>query len=494
MWKAARCYPEHRRTEGLPQPGCLKAADATGENAVARKDTRTETDSMGPVEVPAEALWGAQTQRAIANFDIGGRPLPPAFIQAVCRIKAAAAEVNVDLGLLDGPRGRAIAAAADSVVAGQYAEQFPVDVYQTGSGTSTNMNVNEVLARLATASCDLDVSPNDHVNLGQSSNDVIPAAIHVAATLAIAAGLNPAWTALCEVLARRSHELSDVVKTGRTHLMDAMPLTLGQELSAWAAPAADLPDRLAGIQPRLARLALGGTAVGTGINTHAEFGTRIAARLSSSTGVEFRADDNRFRAIASQDTAAELAAVLRSGALTLIKIANDLRWMNSGPLAGLAEIQLEPLQPGSSIMPGKVNPVLPEAVAMAAARIIGLDATVATAAGSGNFQLNVMLPVIADSLLEAIGLLAGSARATARSVGHFEVRHQRLADPLARNPILVTALNSRLGYLRAAEIAKQAYQEGRPILDVAADMTDLPRGELEALLDPKALTEGGLPD
>ncbi|MCC5874144.1 MAG: class II fumarate hydratase [Gammaproteobacteria bacterium] len=461
---------------------------------MAGDETRTETDSMGPVQVPVSALWGAQTQRAIINFQIGDRPLPFAFIQAVCRIKSAAAEVNVDLGLLDAPRGSAIAAAADRIIAGQYPDQFPVDVYQTGSGTSTNMNVNEVLARLATQSCGLEVSPNDHVNLGQSSNDVIPAAIHIAATLALAQELMPAWAALEQVLGERSEALRDVVKTGRTHLMDAMPVTFGQELSAWAAQAADLPDRLTGIRPRLARLALGGTAVGTGINTHAEFGTRMAACLSRGSGTPFHADDNPFRAIASQDTAAELAAILRSGALTLIKMANDLRWMNSGPLAGLGEIQLEPLQPGSSIMPGKVNPVLPEAVAMAAVRVIGLDATVAAAAGSGNFQLNVMLPLIADSLLEAIRLLAGSARATARSVACFEIRHEQVAAPLARNPILVTALNGRLGYLRAAEIAKQAYREGRPILDVALEMTDLDRTELEALLDPERLTRGGLPD
>lgn len=457
------------------------------------EQTRTESDSMGPVEVPATALWGAQTQRALANFDIGGRPMPPAFIQALCRIKAAAAEVNVDLGLLDGRRGRAVSQAAEAVIAGHYADQFPVDVYQTGSGTSSNMNVNEVLASLASRSCELDISPNDHVNLGQSSNDVIPSAIHIASSEAIARILTPAWQALLDALAARSEALSDVVKTGRTHLMDAMPLTLGQELSAWKAQASDLPERLAGMQPRLSRLALGGTAVGTGINTHPDFGTRMAARLSQLSGLPFQADDNAFRAIASQDTAAELAALLRGGALTLTKIANDLRWMNSGPLAGLGEIQLEPLQPGSSIMPGKVNPVLPEAVAMASVRIMGLDATIAAAAGSGNFQLNVMLPVIADSLLEAIGLLAGSARALARSVTHFELRPQQIAAPLARNPILVTALNSRLGYLQAAEIAKQAYQQGRPILDVALEMTDLTQDELEKLLDPRALTRGGLP-
>lgn len=452
------------------------------------KGTRQEQDSMGRIDVPADALWGAQTQRALNNFDIGGRPLPAAFIHALCHIKAAAARVNADLGLLDGERAAAIITAAETILAGQHAEHFPVDVYQTGSGTSSNMNVNEVLARMASTATGLEVSPNDHVNLGQSSNDVVPSAIHVAAITAIERQLSPAWADLQQTLDRRSRELQAVVKTGRTHLMDAMPLTLGQEISAWSAQAADLPQRLQDLRPRLGRLALGGTAVGTGINSHPEFGQRAAAELSRRSGLALTEDRNHFRALACQDSAAELAAVLRGGALVLGKIVNDLRWMNSGPLAGLGEIQLEALQPGSSIMPGKVNPVLPEAVAMAAVRIIGLDATITAAAGSGQFQLNVMLPLIADSLLEAITLLSRSAAASSRCLAGFTINEERIAAPLARNPILVTALNQRIGYLKAAEIAKRAYAEQRPVLDVAAAMTDIDRDELERLLDPRRLT------
>ncbi len=448
---------------------------------------------MGEVAVPADALWGAQTQRALDNFHIGDRTMPEAFVHALARIKGVAARVNRELTLLDPARAEAIATAAAEVLRNEHAAQFPVGVYQTGSGTSSNMNLNEVLARRAAELSGLDVSPNDHVNLGQSSNDVVPSAIHVATSLLLRARLRPAWQDLVATIDERSRELEEVAKTGRTHLMDAMPLTLGQELSAWSAQAGDLHDRLGGIEPRLSRLALGGTAIGTGINTHPEFGARAAALLAMETGAPFVADPNAFRAIASQDTAAELASILRSGALTLIKIANDLRWMNSGPLAGLGEIELEALQPGSSIMPGKVNPVLPEAVAMACTRIIGLDATVAAAAGSGNFQLNVMLPLIADCLLEGIGLLADAADALSRSVAGFTIRQDRIETPLARNPILVTALNPVIGYLRAAEIAKRAYREGRPIIDIAEDMTDLSRTELETLLDPARLTRGGTP-
>lgn len=465
----------------------------TRRGPVSGRSTRSEHDSMGEIAVPADALWGAQTQRALNNFHIGARAMPEAFVHALARIKGVAARVNRDLGLLDAARANAIAAAAAEVLANEHSGQFPVGVYQTGSGTSSNMNVNEVLARRASRLCGLDVSPNDHVNLGQSSNDVVPSAIHVATTLSLRSRLQPAWQALIATIDERSAHLQNVLKTGRTHLMDAMPLTLGQELSAWSAQAGDLDDRLRGIEPRLSRLALGGTAIGTGVNTHPEFGARASALLAAETGAPFVADPNAFRAIASQDTAAELSAILRGGALTLIKIANDLRWMNSGPLAGLGEIELEALQPGSSIMPGKVNPVLPEAVAMACTRVFGLDTTVAAAAASGNFQLNVMLPLIADTLLEAIGLLADAADALARTLPGFSVRHDRLAEPLARNPILVTALNPIIGYLAAARIAKKAYREGRPVIDVAAEMTSLSRTELERLLDPTRLTRGGTP-
>ncbi len=466
--------------------------DPLEESFVTNTGPRIEQDSMGEVRVPADALWGAQTQRAIDNFNISGRAMPKAFVHALARIKGTAARVNHALGLLDAERADAIARAAAEVMAGEHDDQFPVDVYQTGSGTSSNMNVNEVLAHRGGLISGLEINPNDHVNLGQSSNDVVPATLHLAAALTIRARLQPAWQDMLAIIEARSTELAEVIKTGRTHLMDAMPLTLGQEMSAWAAQAADLNDRITGIEPRLGRLALGGTAIGTGINTHPEFGTRVATALAADTGYPFTADPNAFRAIASQDTAAELSGILRTGALTLTKIANDLRWMNSGPLAGLGEIELEALQPGSSIMPGKVNPVLPEAVAMAAARIIGLDASISVAAGSGNFQLNVMLPLIADSLLESVGLLAGAADATARAVRGFQVRTDQIEGPLARNPILVTALNPVIGYLDAARIAKRAYQEGRPILEVALEMTELSREELESLLDPMRLTRGGI--
>ncbi|MEE4382685.1 MAG: class II fumarate hydratase [Pseudomonadales bacterium] len=454
---------------------------------------RIEHDSMGEVRVPADALWGAQTQRALDNFDIGGRPLPAAFVRALCRLKGAAARVNGELGLLETEVADAVAAAAEEVVAGEYGDAFPVDVYQTGSGTSSNMNANEVLARLAGRRLGREVHPNDHVNLGQSSNDVIPSALHLSVALALRDGLLPALDALATAIDARARELADVPKTGRTHLMDAMPVTLGQELGAWASQVRTARTRLRDTLPRLGHLALGGTAVGTGINAHPEFAGRVCARLARELDLSLVPDPDPFRALASQDTAVETAGQLRACAVAFTKIANDLRWMNSGPLAGLGEIELEALQPGSSIMPGKVNPVLPEAVAMACARVVGHDATVAAAGQSGSFQLNVMLPVIADALLDATGLLARAAAALARTVAGFRVRREALEAPLARNPVLVTALNPVLGYARAAEIAKRAYAEGRPILEVAEEMTELPREELERLLDPRRLTRGGLP-
>jgi fumarate hydratase class II len=453
---------------------------------------RVEIDSMGEVRVAADALWGAQTQRAIDNFSIAGRAMPAAFVHALGLVKAEAARVNGALGLLDETRARAIADAADSVAAGAHDDAFPVDVFQTGSGTSSNMNANEVVARLASRAGGFEVSPNDDVNLGQSSNDVVPTALHLAAARAVREQLRPALAALLGVLRTRSEALADVAKTGRTHLMDAMPLTFGQELGAWASQVAAFDARLGDLEPRLCTLAIGGTAVGSGVNAHPDFGARVAERLAARTGLPLQVDPDRFRALAAQETSAELAGQLRTGAIAFTKIANDLRWMNSGPLAGLGEIELEALQPGSSIMPGKVNPVLPEAVAMASARVVGLDATVAAAAASGNFQLNVMLPVIADSLLEAIGLLTGSADALARTVRGFRVREARVEAPLARNPILVAALNPVIGYLEAARIAKRAFAEGRPVLDVAEEMTELSRAELERLLDPRRLTGGGL--
>ncbi|MFC3285109.1 class II fumarate hydratase [Litchfieldella rifensis] len=456
-------------------------------------DTRIERDSMGELEVPASALYGAQTQRAVNNFPVSGQPMPSAFVHAVARIKWAAAEVNAALGLLDAARAEAIAAAAREIVEGQHDDQFPIDVFQTGSGTSTNMNVNEVIAHLA--SDGLEVGPNDHVNMGQSSNDVIPTAIHLAAALAVKDTLLPALNHLRSAIDAKASELDGVVKTGRTHLMDAMPVRMSQELGGWSSQVGQAIERLEDGQVRLGRLAQGGTAVGTGINAHPEFASRMAQVLSQQTGLRLEPNDSFFASLASQDAAVELSGHLRTYACAVMKIANDLRWMNSGPLAGLGEIELEALQPGSSIMPGKVNPVIPESAAQAAAQVIGLDTAVTVAGQSGNFQLNVMLPLIANNLLTSITLMSNVSRLLAdRAIATFKVREDNIQAPLARNPILVTALNSVIGYDAAAAIAKQAYQAGRPIVEVAEEETDLSREELERLLDPAQLTRGGIPE
>jgi fumarate hydratase, class II len=454
---------------------------------------RTERDSMGELKVPAEALWGAQTQRAIENFPISGVSMPREFIAALALVKQAAARANRSLKLLDGPLAQAIDSAAAEVAAGAHNAHFPLDVYQTGSGTSTNMNANEVIAALASRRLGKAVHPNDHVNMGQSSNDSIPTAIHVSAALAVRQELLPALEHLREVLARKESEIGYVVKTGRTHLMDAMPVTFGQELSGWRTQIEHGVARLRAVEPRLLALAQGGTAVGTGINTHADFGRRFCEELSALTGVAFVPAQNYFEALSAQDTAVELSGQLKVIAVSLVKMANDLRWMNSGPLAGIGEISLTALQPGSSIMPGKVNPVIPEATMMVGAQVIGNDTTITLAGQSGNFQLNVMLPVIAHNLLESIRLLTNVSRALADSaIAGFQVNSERIAEALDRNPILVTALNPVIGYEKGAAIAKKAYAEGRPIREVAAEMTDLPREELERLLDPEALTKGGI--
>ncbi|MDY7115804.1 class II fumarate hydratase [Halomonas sp. SSL-5] len=456
--------------------------------------TRNERDSMGELEVPADALYGAQTQRAVNNFPVSGQAMPTPFIHAIARIKLAAARVNAELGLLDGQRAEAILAAAEAVIRGEHDDHFPVDVFQTGSGTSSNMNVNEVLANLASRE-GLEVGPNDHVNMGQSSNDVIPTAIHVAAALEVTNRLRPALVHLRETIDRRAAELDGVVKTGRTHLMDAMPLRMSQELGGWSSQVGQAIERLDSALVRLCRLAQGGTAVGTGINAHPEFAERVAARLSEQSGLVFTPNDSFFASLASQDAAVELSGQLRGLACVVMKIANDLRWMNSGPLAGLGEIELEALQPGSSIMPGKVNPVIPESAAQAAAQVIGLDTAVTVAGQSGNFQLNVMLPLVAHNLLTSITLMTNTTRLLAdRAIATFKVRHDHLEGPLARNPILVTALNAVIGYDAAAAIAKHAYQAGRPIIEVAEEQTELSRAELERLLDPAALTRGGVPE
>ena len=454
---------------------------------------RIERDSMGELKVPAEALWGAQTQRAVENFPISGLAMPREFIAALGLVKQAAARANRGLKLLDARIAQAVDAAAAEVAAGRHDRHFPIDVFQTGSGTSSNMNANEVIASLASRRLGTAVHANDHVNMGQSSNDVIPTAIHVSAALAVRRELIPALEHLRDVLQTKEREVAGIVTTGRTHLMDAMPVTLAQELSGWRIQIENGVARLQSVEPRLLALAQGGTAVGTGINAHPDFGTRFSEELAALTGVAFVPARNYFEALSAQDTAVELSGQLKVLAVSLMKIANDLRWMNSGPLAGLGEIALPALQPGSSIMPGKVNPVIPEAVTMVAAQVIGNDATITVAGQSGNFQLNVMLPVIAHNLLGSIRLLAAVTRALAdRAIAGFRVNTTRLAEALDRNPILVTALNPVIGYEKGAAIAKKAYAEGRPIRELAAQMTDLPREQLDKLLDPAELTTGGI--
>lgn len=454
---------------------------------------RIEKDSMGEVQVPKQALYGAQTQRALDNFAISTLTLPPRFIHAVIQIKKAAALTNLKLGLLDENIARAISRACDTLLSGHYHDQFPVDVFQTGSGTSTNMNVNEVIAHIASDFAGQNVHANDHVNMSQSSNDTIPSAIHVSACLALKQQLFPALEELHTCLLGKSEALANVVKTGRTHLMDAMPLSFGQEISGWASQIESNYVRLQMALPQLLRLTQGGTAVGTGINAHEEFATQLATQLSEMTGLAFSPADNFFAQMSAQDTAVAVSGQLKTLAVSLMKIANDLRWMNSGPLAGLGEIQLQALQPGSSIMPGKVNPVIPEAVCMACAQVMGNDVSIGIAGQSGNFQLNVMLPLIAYNLLQSIELLSNCCNELAdKTIATFTINSANLNKALAQNPILVTALNPIIGYEKAAAIAKKAYKEGRAIIDVALEETELRREELETLLNPQKLTKGGL--
>ncbi|HVJ36544.1 MAG TPA: class II fumarate hydratase [Stenotrophomonas sp.] len=454
---------------------------------------RTEHDSMGELQVPADALWGAQTQRAVQNFPVSGQPMPRGFIRALGLIKGAAAQVNAELGLLPKGVAKAVQQAAQEVAEGRHDAHFPIDVYQTGSGTSSNMNANEVIATLATRAGKAKVHPNDHVNLGQSSNDVIPTAIRVSAQLASVEQLLPALKHLRKTIDKRGKGLAKVVKTGRTHLMDAMPLTFQQEFGAWSAQIASAEARIEDSLKRLRRLPLGGTAIGTGINADPRLGSKVAKLLSGSTGTRFESAENKFEGLAAQDDAVELSGQLNATAVALIKIANDLRWMNAGPLAGLGEIELPALQPGSSIMPGKVNPVIPEATVMACAQVIGHHTAITVAGQTGNFQLNVTLPLIALNLLDSIGLLANVARLLADSaIAGLKVRQDRVREALDRNPILVTALNPIIGYEKAAAIAKRAYKENRPVLKVALEDSGLPEAELRRLLDPRALTEGGI--
>ena len=454
---------------------------------------RTEHDSMGELRVPADALWGAQTQRAVDNFHISGRPMPAGFVRALALVKASAALVNGHLGLLDAARAEAIIEAATAIAGGAHAEQFPIDRYQTGSGTSSNMNANEVIAHVAAAASRLAIHPNDHVNLGQSSNDTVPTALRVMAAVAVTRELLPALEELRKAIDARGKALGKVVKTGRTHLMDAMPLTFAQEFGAWSAQLASAQARIEDSLKRVRRLPIGGTAIGTGINAHPKFGKGVAKALATATGARFEQAANTFEGLAAQDDLVELSGQLNALAVALMKIGNDLRWMNSGPLAGLGEIELPALQPGSSIMPGKVNPVIPEALCMVCAQVMGLHQAVSVAGQSGNFQLNVMLPLIACDIDEAIGLLANAMSALAeKGIAGLQVRKDRVAEALQRNPILVTALNPVIGYEKAAKIAKRAYAEQRPVFDVALEDSGQTEKDLRRLLDPAELTKGGI--
>jgi fumarate hydratase, class II len=453
------------------------------------RNVRIVRDSLGEVEVPAGALYGAQTQRAITNFTFSGFRFPRPFLAALGLIKKSAAQVNSDLGLLAPDMAEAIEAAAQEVQSGQHDSHFPIDIFQTGSGTSTNMNANEVIATLAAVRYGKAVHPNDHVNLGQSSNDVIPTAIHVSAAIEVSGGLLPALRQLVATITAKAEELNHVVKTGRTHLMDAVPIRMGQELGGWAAQVRAAIERIESTLPRVLELPMGGTAIGTGLNTHPHFGERVVRRIRQESGLEFTLSRNFFAGISSQDASLELSAQLRGLAVSLLKIANDLRLMNSGPVAGLAEISLTALQPGSSIMPGKVNPVIPEAVAMICAQVIGNDSAILIAAQSGAFQLNTMLPLIAWNLLSSIDLLTEAVGSLgAQAISGFSVNVVRVQGFAMKNPILATALAPRIGYELSASIAKEALHSGRTVVEVALEKTSLSEEELREILDPAKMT------
>ena len=459
---------------------------------MSNKDHRKELDSMGELLVPKNALWGAQTQRAIENFPISGIKMPRQFISALGLVKWEAASANENLGLLESDTAKAIRNASQEVIEGKHDEHFPVDVFQTGSGTSSNMNANEVIGNLAAKILSKKVHPNDDVNMGQSSNDVIPTCIHIAAMIDLHDNLLPALTKLIEELQKKSNTLEGIVKTGRTHLMDAMPITMGQEIEGWKSQISHASDRITDSMSRLSELAQGGTAVGTGINTHKDFGKMFVDIISKKTKINFQVSSSYFESLASQDAAVEISGQLKVLAISLIKISNDLRWMNSGPLAGIGEIKLPELQPGSSIMPGKVNPVIPEAVAMVCAQVIGNDAAITIAGQSGNFQLNVMLPVVAHNLLQSIEILTNASGVLKeKAIKDFTIDESSIKKTLNQNPILVTALNSVIGYELGAKIAKTAYQDGRSIKEVAMEMTDLDESELDRLLNPETLTNAG---
>ena len=459
-------------------------------------DFRIEKDSMGEVKVPKDALYAAQTQRAVENFPVSGIPIRRPLIAALGMIKSSAARVNGASGAIPEEVAALIQSAAQEVIEGKLDEHFPIDIYQTGSGTSSNMNANEVIANRASqlsAEKNLKVHPNDHVNCGQSSNDTFPTAIRIAAVMETQADLIPALKELIKAFQDKGSEYAHVVKTGRTHLMDAMPVTLEQEFGGYARQLELGIERLQSSLERMRELPMGGTAVGTGINTPPEFPPAFAEEVSKLSGESMREAENHFEAQSTVDAPVEMSGQLKTIAVGLLKIVNDLRWMNSGPNAGLGEIQLAALQPGSSIMPGKVNPVIEESTAMVCAQVIGYDSAISVGGLSGNFELNVMLPMVAHSLLESIRLLAAASRNLAqRSVSRIIVREEQIQSLVGRNPILVTTLNPLIGYDLAAKIAKTAFAENRPLLEVAKEMCDLPEDELKKALDPAKMTKGGL--
>ena len=457
---------------------------------------RVEKDSLGEMKVPAAALYGSQTQRAVENFPISGEPLPAEFIHALGLVKTAAARVNAALGLLDAKVASAIEQAAREVTAGRWDAEFPIDVFQTGSGTSTNMNANEVIARRAAQLAPpgtAKIHPNDHVKFGQSSNDVIPTVLHVSALLAIEQDLLPALGALQKALEQRARDFDPIIKTGRTHLMDATPIRLGQEFSGYASQVEHGSARLRSVLPDLRELAIGGTAVGTGLNTHPEFGRRMAAEIGALAGTAFVEARNHFEAQAAQDAAVWASGALNTVAASLMKIANDLRLMNSGPRCGLGEIALPAVQPGSSIMPGKVNPVICEAAIQVAAQVMGNHVAITVGGQWGQLDLNTMLPLIARNLLESIHLLARAATVLEqKAIAGLTANVEACRDSVERSPSMATALNPLIGYDQAAEIAKRAFKEKRPVRELAREMTRLTPGDIERALDPRRQTEPGL--
>ena len=456
--------------------------------------TRTETDSLGPVEVPADALYGAQTQRARDNFPISSLRFSRRFIEALGTVKGAAARANRTLGLLDDAKADAIAEAADRVRAGDLDGEFVLDIFQTGSGTSTNMNANEVIATVASRQLDAPVHPNDDVNMGQSSNDVIPTAMHVAARVGIETELVPALEALATSLEAKAKAFDDVVKSGRTHLMDATPVRLGQEFGGYAAQVRKGVERVRRASDELAELALGGTATGTGINRPAGFPEAAIANIADATGLAFREADNHFEAQAAKDAYVSAAGALNTVAVSLLKIANDVRHLSSGPTSGLSEIQLPAIQPGSSIMPGKVNPVLSEATMMAAARVMGNAVTITVGGQHGNFELNVMMPVMAHAMLESIEILSGACDAfRTKCVDGIEANRERARDLLLKNPSIATALNAEIGYDKASKVAKRAAAESRSVRDVVLEMDLIPEDRVDDVLDVRSMTEPGIP-